>query len=215
VNILIFGPNGSGKGTQGALVKEKYKLDHIESGAIFRKHIGGGTELGKKAKEYIDRGELVPDDVTIAMVRDRLQQPDTKNGALLDGFPRTPAQAEALGEMLSQLGAEVNGVPLISVPDEELVNRLSGRWTCRARGHVFHEKFNPPQKPGVCDFDQSELYQRDDDRAETVRTRISVYWNQTAPLIDYYRKCGKLVEIDGNQPIECVTRDLLAALQSE
>ncbi|HHY87708.1 MAG TPA: adenylate kinase [Chloroflexi bacterium] len=212
---VLLGPPGAGKGTQARVVSEKLGLAHVSSGDLFRENLKNQTELGKLAQSYMNRGELVPDDVTIAMVRDRLQQPDTKNGALLDGFPRTPAQAEALGEMLSQLGAEVNGVPLISVPDEELVNRLSGRWTCRARGHVFHEKFNPPQKPGVCDFDQSELYQRDDDRAETVRTRISVYWNQTAPLIDYYRKCGKLVEIDGNQPIECVTRDLLAALQSE
>jgi len=158
------------------------------------------------------RGELVPDDVTIAMVRDRLSRPDCRNGALLDGFPRTPAQAEALSRMLQELGGAVNLVPYIFVPEEILVERLGGRWTCRANGHVFHEKFNPPAVAGICDEDGSELYQRDDDKPETVKNRIKVYQEQTAPLITYYQEKGLLVEVDGTKPIEAVTTDLLHAI---
>jgi adenylate kinase len=161
----------------------------------------------------MDRGELVPDDVTIAMIRERLERPDTQAGALLDGFPRTPAQADALSETLSKFGGQVDAVPYIRVPEDVLVDRLTGRWTCQSEGHIFHEKFNPPSQPGICDYDSSPLYQREDDKAETVVRRIRVYMEQTAPLIEYYRQRGKLIEIDGTQPIEQVTQDLLQALK--
>jgi adenylate kinase len=157
---------------------------------------------------------LVPDDVTIAMIRERLSRPDCKPGALLDGFPRTPAQAEALAGMLQDFSGRVNAVPYIMVPEQVLVERLGGRWTCRAQGHVFHEKYNPPRHAGVCDEDGSELYQRDDDKAVTVANRIQVYFKQTMPLIEYYRQVGLLLEIDGTQTIENVTGDLLNALTS-
>jgi adenylate kinase len=170
------------------------------------------TELGKLAKGFIDRGELVPDDLTISMIRDRLSRPDCAPGALLDGFPRTPAQAEASAEMLTTLGGQVDAVPYIKVPEDVLIERLTGRWTCRAQGHVFHEKFNPPKQVGICDHDGSELYQRDDDTVETVTNRIKVYFKQTMPLIKYYRDAGLLLEIDGTQAIDKVTADLMAAL---
>jgi adenylate kinase len=212
--LVLLGPPGAGKGTQAQIVSEKSELPHISSGDIFRENLKAQTELGKMAKGYMDRGELVPDDVTIAMIRERLSRPDAQNGALLDGFPRTPAQAQALDAMLQDFGGVVNGVPYIKVPEDVLIERLTGRWTCRAEGHVFHEKFNPPQKPGVCDFDGSELYQRDDDKAETVKRRIHVYLEQTMPLINYYQEQGKLLEIDGTQSIEKVGKDLMDALSA-
>ena len=160
----------------------------------------------------MNKGELVPDDVTIGMIRERLSRPDCKDGALLDGFPRTTVQAEALGNLLAEFGGWVNFVPYITASEATLIERLSGRWTCKAQGHIFHEKYNPPKKPGVCDLDGSELYQREDDKAETVTRRIQVYFAQTAPLIAYYRERGLLSEIDGARPIEQVTADLLAVL---
>jgi adenylate kinase len=212
--LVLLGPPGAGKGTQAQIVSEKLVLPHISSGDIFRENLKAQTELGKMAKGYMDRGELVPDDVTIAMIRERLSRPDAQNGALLDGFPRTPAQAQALDAMLKDFSGVVNGVPYIKVPEDVLVERLTGRWTCRAEGHVFHEKFNPPQQPGICDFDGSELYQRDDDKAETVMRRIHVYLEQTMPLINYYQERGKLLEIDGTQSIDSVAKDLLDALSA-
>lgn len=212
--IVLLGPPGAGKGTQATAIAEAYGLAHISSGDLFRENLKAQTELGKLAQGYINRGELVPDDVTIAMVRDRLSRPDCEKGALLDGFPRTPAQAQALGEMLAKSGGQVSCVPYISVPAPMLIERLGGRWTCRAQGHVYHEKFNPPQKDGICDLDGSELYQRDDDKPATVENRIRVYMEQTAPLIEYYREQGKLVEVDGSQPIETVTSQLLAAIRT-
>jgi adenylate kinase len=212
--LVLLGPPGAGKGTQAQIVSEKLVLPHISSGDIFRENLKAQTELGKMAKGYMDRGELVPDDVTIAMIRERLSRPDAQNGALLDGFPRTPAQAQALDAMLADFGGQVNGVPYIKVPEDVLVERLTGRWTCRAEGHVFHEKFNPPRKTGVCDFDGSELYQRDDDKAETVKRRIRVYLEQTMPLINYYQDQSKLLEIDGTQSIEKVGKDLMDALSA-
>jgi len=211
--IVLLGPPGAGKGTQAQRIAEKYELVHVSSGDLFRENLKNETELGKLAQTFMKRGELVPDDVTIAMVRDRLSRPDCKNGALLDGFPRTPAQAQALAAILKEFGAAVNVVPYISVEAAILVERLSGRWTCRANGHIFHEKFNPPAVPGVCDIDGSELYQRDDDLPETVMNRIKVYQEQTAPLIRYYNEIGLLVEIDGTKPIDEVTTDLLQAIE--
>jgi adenylate kinase len=211
--IVLLGPPGAGKGTQAQIVAEKYGLVHVSSGDLFRENLKHETDLGKLAQTYMKRGELVPDDVTIAMVRDRLSRPDCRNGALLDGFPRTPAQAEALSRMLQELDGSVNLVPYIFVLEEILVERLGGRWICRANGHVFHEKFNPPAVAGFCDEDGSELYQRDDDKPETVKNRIKVYQDQTAPLISYYQEKGLLVEIDGTKPIDTVTTDLLQAIE--
>lgn len=210
--IVLLGPPGAGKGTQAQIIAEKYDLVHVSSGDLFRENLKKQTDLGKLAQTFMGRGELVPDDVTIAMVRERLGRPDCKNGALLDGFPRTPSQADALAEMLKEFNSNVTVVPYISVPAEILIERLSGRWTCRLNGHVFHEKFNPPAVIGICDLDGSELYQRDDDKAETVKNRIKVYTEQTSPLIDYYRKNGLLVEVDGTKPIEEVAKELLTAI---
>ncbi len=210
--IVLLGPPGVGKGTQAKILSEKMGLAHISSGDLFRENLKNQTELGKLAQTYMTKGELVPDDVTVAMIRDRLARPDCEGGALLDGFPRTPAQAEALETMLQEFNGHVDAVPFIAAPADILIDRLSGRWTCRANGHIFNEKTNPPKLDKVCDFDGSELYQRDDDRAETVKNRIKVYFEQTSPLIDYYRSHGKLIEIDGTQLIDQVTEDLLAAL---
>lgn len=211
--IVLLGPPGAGKGTQAQVIAQKLSLSHISSGDIFRENLKNQTELGKLAKQYMDRGELVPDDVTISMIKERLSRPDCANGALLDGFPRTPAQAEALSMMLEGFHGKVNSVPYINVAEDILVERLTGRWTCKAQGHVFHQKFNPPKKAGVCDVDGSELYQRDDDKAETVIRRIKVYLEQTMPLIEYYKKAGTLLEVDGTKPIDAVSADLLAGLE--
>jgi adenylate kinase len=210
--IVLLGPPGAGKGTQAQLIAEKLGLAHISSGDIFRENLKAKTVLGSKAQEYMSRGELVPDDLTIAMIKDRLQKPDCAKGALLDGFPRTPAQAAALSEMLASWNAKIDSVPYISVEPGILIERLSGRWTCRGQGHVFHERFNPPLKAGICDVDGSELYQRDDDKPETVENRIRVYLEQTTPLIEYYRQQGVLSEVDGTRPIEQVTSQLLKAI---
>lgn len=211
--IILLGPPGAGKGTQAKIISETLHLPHISSGDIFRENLKNQTDLGKLAKGFMDRGELVPDDVTIAMIQDRLARPDCMNGALLDGFPRTPAQAEALDVMLESLHGHVNYVPYINVPEQELVERLTGRWTCRLNSaHIYNNKSNPPAKAGVCDLDGGELYQRDDDKTETVMNRIQVYFNQTMPLIEYYRNAGVLVEINGKQPIEKVGEELLAAI---
>jgi adenylate kinase len=211
--IVLLGPPGVGKGTQAKILSEKKQLAHISSGDLFRENLKNQTELGKLAKTFMDKGELVPDDVTIAMIKDRLSRPDCQAGAILDGFPRTPAQAEALEKMLAEFKGQVDKVPYISAAESILVERASGRWTCRANGHIYHEKFNPPKEAGKCDIDGSELYQRDDDKVETVTRRIQVYLEQTAPLVDYYRQHGKLVEIDGTQPVEKVTEVLLSALK--
>ncbi len=211
--IVLLGPPGAGKGTQAEIVSETLGLVHISSGDIFRENLKQQTELGKLAQGYMNRGELVPDDVTIAMIRERLSRPDCAKGALLDGFPRTPAQAEALAVNLADLKARVDCVPYISVPAEVLIERLSGRWTCRAEGHVYHEKYNPPKTGGKCDMDGSELYQREDDKPATVENRIRVYMTQTSPLIEYYRQKGLLAEIDGMQSIDVVTANLMTAIR--
>jgi len=213
IYIVILGPPGVGKGTQAKVLKEKLNLPHISSGDIFRENIKNGTPMGILAQTYMKKGELVPDDVTIAMIRERFSRPDCTNGAILDGFPRNPGQADALGLMLEGFGGFVNLVPFITAPNDVLMERLVGRWTCRVGGHIFHQKYNPPQKQGVCDFDGSELYQRDDDKAETVIHRIDVYQEQTAPLIDYYKRRGTLVEINGFMSIDQVSAELLSALK--
>jgi len=211
--IVILGPPGVGKGTQAEILSKRTGLAHISSGDLFRENLKNQTELGKLAQIFMSKGELVPDDVTIGMIRERLSRPDCSVGALLDGFPRTPIQAQALESMLAEFNGSVDAVPVIIVDEDILVQRLSNRWTCRANGHIFNEKTNPPKETGKCDFDGSELYQRDDDRPETVKHRIQVYLDQTAQLISYYRDKGKLVEIDGMQSIEQVTHALESALK--
>jgi adenylate kinase len=210
--IILLGPPGSGKGTQAARVGESLELPHVASGDLFRYNLKNETKLGLKAKVYMDRGDLVPDDITIAMVMDRLSQPDCANGALLDGFPRTITQAEALDQALVAQGHKVSLVPLIAVPDEVVVERLSGRLICRECQTPFHKIYNPFQ---TCPYDKCQgeyLYQRDDDKPETVRSRLQVYWEQTSPLIDYYRDKGVLIEVNGDQPLEAVETDLRAAI---
>ena len=210
--IVMLGPPGAGKGTQAEILAQKLGLVHISSGDLFRENLSNQTELGKLAQTYMTRGELVPDDVTIAMVKERLSRPDCAKGAVLDGFPRTPAQAEALNKILAEMNAKVDLVPLISVPNDVLVERLSGRWMSKS-GRVYHALYNPPKVKWVDDIDGTPLYQREDDKPETVQRRIDVYYEQTAPLIDYYRQAGLLVEIDGTQEIEKVTEDILKAIK--
>ena len=212
VFIVILGPPGAGKGTQAKMLAEKSGLTHISSGDLFRYNIKNGTELGILAKSYIDKGELVPDDVTIQMVKEHLCCPDCVKGAILDGFPRTSAQAEALDTTLAEMGYKIDLVPLIGVPESVLMERLTGRWTCKQCGAIYHTLFSPPKQAGICDLDGSELYQRLDDTPETVSNRIKVYTEQTAPLIEYYTHQGVLAEINGNQEIEQVTEELLDKL---
>jgi adenylate kinase len=212
--IVMLGPPGAGKGTQAKIMAEKLGLVHISSGDLFRENLNNQTELGKLANTYMSKGELVPDDVTIAMVKERLSRPDCSKGAVLDGFPRTPAQAEALEFIMHELGGEVNLVPYISVPSEVLVERLGGRWMSHS-GRVYHALYNPPRDKWFDDIDGTALYQREDDKAETVRRRIEVYIQQTSPLIEHYRNMGLLVEIDGTQDIELVTKDILDAVNKE
>ncbi|HXD08572.1 MAG TPA: adenylate kinase [Anaerolineales bacterium] len=211
--IVILGPPGVGKGTQAEILSKRTGLAHISSGDLFRENLKNQTELGKLAQTYMSKGELVPDDVTIGMIRERLSRPDCSLGAILDGFPRTPVQAKTLESMLAEFNGAVDTVPLMIVDEDVLVQRLNERWTCRANGHIYNGKTNPPKEIGKCDIDGSELYQREDDRAETVKHRIQVYLNQTAQLISYYRDQGKLVEIDGMQSIEQVTDALELALK--
>lgn len=208
----MFGPPGAGKGTQSHLIAEALGLPRLATGEMFRDHLQKNTELGELARMFLQRGELVPDEVTIAMVQENLARESYTAGALFDGFPRTLSQVEALDRLAEALLASIQ-VASIVVPDDLLVDRLSGRTTCRAEGHTFHQKFNPPQQAGVCDFDGSELYQRADDRAETVRNRIRVYHHQTAPVLTHYQRQGHLVEVDGTVPIERVTEALLEGLK--
>ena len=210
--IVMLGPPGAGKGTQAEILAQKLGLVHVSSGDLFRENLSNQTELGKLAQTYMTKGELVPDDVTIAMVKERLSRPDCAKGAVLDGFPRTPAQAEAQNKILAEMNAKVDLVPLISVPNDVLVERLSGRWMSKS-GRVYHALYNPPKVKWVDDIDGTPLYQREDDKPETVQRRIDVYYEQTAPLIDYYRQAGLLVEIDGTQEIEKVTEDILKAIK--
>jgi adenylate kinase len=212
--LVLIGPPGAGKGTQAERLEEELHLPHVSSGELFRENIQNETELGLLAKTYIDRGDLVPDDVTIGMIRERLMRPDCKQGAILDGFPRTQAQAEALDKMLAEMGRKLNGTLYIAVPDEELVRRLSGRWLCRQCQTPYHAVFDPPATEGVCDACGGELYQRDDDKPETVRARLKVYHTQTAPLIGYYRQAGLLVEVDGSGDIKTVHAALLEAVHN-
>ena len=206
--LILLGPPMSGKGTQAARLSKALGIPQISSGDLFRDNIKRETALGREAKTYMDRGDLVPDEITIGMVAERLGRPDAAKGALLDGFPRTIPQAEELDRILDELDASLTGVISISVPVEELVKRASGRRICRSCGKSYHLAFNPPAEEGVCDVDGGELYQRDDDLPDTVRQRLEVYRGQTSPLVDYYRKRGNLREIEGDQPIDDVAADI-------
>jgi adenylate kinase len=211
--VILFGAPGVGKGTQAAILAEKTGLVHITTGELFREAIRQETELGKQAKVYYDRGQLVPDHLTIAMLLERLSQGDCAGGCILDGFPRTLDQAIALDEALAQEGRAIDKVVYIQAPQDELLSRLSGRWSCRQCGSVYHERFQPPRQAGRCDQCGGELYQREDDKPETARRRLEVYAQQTAPLVDYYRTRGKLAEIDGAKSVEEVAENLLAAVE--
>jgi len=211
--IVLLGPPGAGKGTQAERIAEILSIPHVSSGDLFRENLKNETELGKKAKGFMDSGKLVPDEITISMVAERLSRVDCENGALLDGFPRTPYQAQELDTILGKNGNTICCVPYIMVSDQDLLERLTGRWTCKAAGHIYHETFNPPKDPGICDIDGSGLYQRDDDKKETIEKRLAVFHEQTAPLIKYYRERDLLVEVDGTQPIEKVTEAILSSVQ--
>jgi adenylate kinase len=202
MNLILLGAPGAGKGTQAKKIVEKYNIPHIATGDILREAVAKGTELGKKAKEYMDKGQLVPDEVVIGIVKERLKQPDCENGFLLDGFPRTLNQAEALDEMLKELGKEIDAVIYIDVPEEEVVKRIVNRRTCKNCGAVYHLIYAPPKEENKCDKCGGELYQRDDDKEETVRQRFKVYMDNTAPLIDYYEKKGNLYRVDGTKSID-------------
>ncbi len=213
--LLLLGAPGAGKGTQADVLCAAYQLPHIASGDLFRDNLKRATPLGQLAKQYMDRGELVPDDVTIKMIRERLQAPDAQAGALLDGFPRTVPQAEALDQLLAEFGGQVDVVLYIKVRDSLLLERLSGRWICRgAQQHAYHLLFNPPQTAGKCDVDGTDLYQRDDDKAEVQARRIKVFLEQTAPLVEFYGRRRQLVEVDGEQSIAAVTEALRVAVKT-
>lgn len=213
MNLLIMGPPGGGKGTQCEVLIKELNITHISTGDMFRENVKGGTELGLKAKEYMDNGQLVPDELVVAMVKDRLSKPDCAGGFLLDGFPRTVAQAEALDATLKDdMGIKLDAVLNIAVPREKLLDRLTGRRVCRSCGATFHVLFNKPREEGKCDKCGGELYQRSDDTEVTVNQRLDVYEAQTQPLIKHYGKQGLLKEVNGDQEIAKVTRDVLASL---
>lgn len=210
--LVLLGVPGAGKGTQARLLEESLHLPQISTGDIFRYNLKNQTELGVLAKSYMDRGDLVPDEVTIKMVEDRLQQSDCADGAILDGFPRNLIQAQAFDEMVAPHGG-VTLAPLIGLEDDEAMRRITGRRVCRSCGAVYHVDYNPPKQDGRCDLDQGELYQRDDDKPETVRNRLYVYYKQTSPLIGYYFAKQLLAELDGARPIEVVQEELAQRIE--
>lgn len=209
-----MGLPGAGKGTQAEQIVEKYNIPHISTGDMFRAAMKNNTELGRKAKSFMDNGDLVPDEVTNGIVRERLSEDDAKNGFLLDGFPRTVEQAQELENILSDLGTELDAVINIDVEKDVLMKRLTGRWICRTCGKTYHEIYNPPKVPGKCDLDGGELYQRDDDKKETVEKRLNVNMKQTKPLLDFYSEKGKLHNINGEQEIKDVFVDVEKILAS-
>ncbi len=212
--VVLLGPPGSGKGTQAKRLVEELGTPHVSSGDLFRHHLSEETELGQLAKTYMEEGELVPDGVTVDMVMERISRPDCEEGVILDGFPRTLTQAEALDEELGGRGLEVTIVPLIQVSDDEVIRRLTARRVCEDCGAVYNLVFNPPQETGVCDVCGGDLYQREDDNPETVRHRLYTYYKETSPLIGYYFAQNLLVEIDGEQPVDGVGRDLREAIEA-
>ncbi|WP_017547667.1 adenylate kinase [Salinicoccus carnicancri] len=214
MNIILMGLPGAGKGTQASKIIKKYPIPHISTGDMFRLAIKNGTELGNEAKSYMDRGELVPDEVTVGIVKERLSQSDAKEGFLLDGFPRTVEQAEALNRIMDELDTKIDRTINVEVPEEELMNRLTGRRICEVCGTTYHLVFNPPKQEGVCDLDGGKLYQREDDNPETVANRLEVNIKQTAPLLDFYEDQGALVNVDGARDIDEVFNDIDEILQN-
>jgi adenylate kinase len=212
---VFLGAPGAGKGTQAAIVSKKFELAHIASGDLFRQAVGKGTELGKLAKSYMEKGELVPDEVTIRMISERLKEPDCKEGCIFDGFPRTLEQARALDKTLASQQKAIDKAIYIEVDSDDLLKRLGGRWTCRQCQAVYHEVASPPKVLGKCDKCEGELYQRPDDNAKTIKERLKVYFAQTTPLLDYYRASSKLVRVDGQVGIEEVTKQIVNALGSK
>ncbi len=210
--LVLFGPPGVGKGTQAERLKENLGIAHVATGDLFRDNLKRATELGQLAKSYMDRGALVPDEVTIGMVRERLKEADTQNGVLFDGFPRTVAQAEALAKLLGERGGRIEKVLFINAPNAALLERLGNRWTCKQCGAVYNANSKPPKVAGVCDVCGGEVYQRPDDKPEVQQKRIEVYLEQTAPLIAYFEQAGLLARIDGLQSIEMVYADVKAAI---
>lgn len=213
MNIILIGAQGSGKGTQAEMLAQALGVPHVASGDLFRKEIEEKTETGLQAREYIDRGKLVPDDLTVRMILNRLKQPDCQAGVLMDGFPRTLAQAEALDQNLREVGRQIDAVVYLHVPREELLRRLSGRYICKAHQHVYNMYSRPPKVAGVCDLDGSELYQRSDDVGEAVQRRLDIFFNETIHLLDYYGDQGKVIEVNGNQGIEEVQLALVDAIR--
>jgi adenylate kinase len=214
MKLILLGPPGAGKGTQAKMLVEEFSIPQISTGDILRAAVKDGTPMGKKAKEYMNTGGLVPDEVVVGIVRDRLQEEDCNNGFILDGFPRTVAQANALQTSLLEMSKELDRVISLEVDAEALVERLTGRRTCKECGRGYHVKFDPPREAGICDVCGGTLFQRDDDQEETIRKRLQVYSEQTAPLISYYRKAGVLLELDGMQPIPIVKEKILSLLQA-
>ena len=212
MNIILMGLPGAGKGTQASEIVKKFSIPHISTGDMFRKAIKDETDLGKEAKSYMDRGELVPDEVTVGIVKERISEDDAKKGFLLDGFPRTIEQAEALNNIMSELDRNIDAVINIEVPEEELMNRLTGRRICEKCGTTYHLVFNPPKVDGVCDIDGGKLYQRKDDNPETVSNRLSVNVKQSKPILEYYDEKGVLKNIDGAKDIDEVTKDVIDIL---
>ena len=212
MNIILMGLPGAGKGTQASEIVKKFPIPHISTGDMFRKAIKDETDLGKEAKSYMDRGELVPDEVTVGIVKERISEDDAKKGFLLDGFPRTIDQAESLSQIMSELDREIDAVINIEVPEEELMNRLTGRRICEKCGTTYHLVFNPPKVDGICDIDGGKLYQREDDNPETVSNRLSVNVKQSKPILEYYNNKGVLKNIDGAKDIDEVTKDVIDIL---
>lgn len=214
MNIIIMGLPGAGKGTQAEKIIQEFQIPHISTGDMFRLAMKQETELGLKAKSYMDNGELVPDEVTIGIVKERLSQSDAKDGFLLDGFPRTIEQAEALNDIMKELNTSIDRTIFIDVPEEELMNRLTGRRICSSCGKAYHLVFNPPKVEGVCDLDGAKLYQRDDDNPDTVANRLEVNVKQTQPLIDFYKDQGVFVNVDGARDIDEVFSDVTDILKN-
>ena len=211
--IVLLGLPGAGKGTQAAIIKEKTGLPHVTTGELFRENIRLGTELGKKAQPFVESGRLVPNELTIGMLLDRIAQPDCAGGCMFDGFPRNTEQADALDEALAGEGKQIDKAIYIPVATEELVRRLAGRWSCPQCGAVYHETNQPPKQAGVCDNCGSQLYQREDDKPEVVRTRLEVNLKNLEPLLEHYRRRGKLLEVNGERPVDEITQDILRLLQ--